>query len=135
MFNVDFLNRLRGAEVVEPAFLIPRGGWPLEVGTGTGGQALELGGMGFDVVAIDLPSNEYSDLRKFPVIDYDGRRIPSLRPSCRSATEPRKESLSCGLLHRGWWRKTLQETALKSSRIGRPGSSTRPLAPWGTSAL
>ena len=76
MFNVDFLNRLRAVEVEELASSIPKGARVLEFGAGTGEQARQLAGMGFDVVAIDLPSSEYAGHRIFPVIDYDGRHIP-----------------------------------------------------------
>lgn len=76
MFNVDFLNRLRAVEVEELASSIPAGARVLEFGAGTGEQARQLAAMGFDVVAIDLPSSEYAGHRVFPVIDYDGRHIP-----------------------------------------------------------
>ena len=76
MFNVDFLNRLRAAEVEELATFLPTGARVLEFGAGTGEQARQLAAMGFDVVAIDLASSEYAGHRMFPVIDYDGRHIP-----------------------------------------------------------
>jgi len=55
---------------------IPAGSRILEFGAGTGLQAKILADMRFDVVAIDLPNSSYSDLRVFPVIDYDGKSIP-----------------------------------------------------------
>ena len=76
MFNVEFLNRLRSAEVKELAAAIPSGARVLDFGAGTGKQARQLAEMGFDVVAIDLPSSEYAGHRIFPVTDYDGRHIP-----------------------------------------------------------
>ena len=76
MFNVEFLNRLRSVEVEELASSVPSGARVLEFGAGTGEQARQLAGMGFDVVAIDLASSEYAGHRTFPVIDYDGRHIP-----------------------------------------------------------
>ena len=48
----------------------------LEVGAGTGFQALELSRMGFRVKAIDLPNSTYSNQRVFDVVDYDGTHIP-----------------------------------------------------------
>lgn len=56
--------------------MLPSGARVLEFGAGTGEQARQLTDMGFDVVAIDLPSSEYASHRIFPVIDYDGRHIP-----------------------------------------------------------
>ena len=76
MFNVEFLNRLRSAEIEELAALIPSGARVLDFGAGTGLQARQLADLGFDVVAIDLASSEYARHRIFPVTDYDGRHIP-----------------------------------------------------------
>jgi SAM-dependent methyltransferase len=48
----------------------------LDIGAGTGVQALALQNSGFEVKAIDLADSPYADERVFPVADYDGRRIP-----------------------------------------------------------
>lgn len=48
----------------------------LEIGAGTGQQALCLQRLGFDVIAIDLPNSPYAGDRVFPVSEYDGRKIP-----------------------------------------------------------
>jgi SAM-dependent methyltransferase len=48
----------------------------LDVGAGTGRQALELSRKGFCVEAIDLAGSLYSGTREFPVVDYDGLTIP-----------------------------------------------------------
>jgi SAM-dependent methyltransferase len=48
----------------------------LEVGAGTGYQARLLAERGFRVTAIDVPASNYATERVFPVLDYDGRRIP-----------------------------------------------------------
>jgi SAM-dependent methyltransferase len=48
----------------------------LEIGSGTGQQALVMSQLGFDVAAIDVGSSNYSDARVFPILNYDGRVIP-----------------------------------------------------------
>ncbi len=56
--------------------LFPPSSKVLEFGAGTGEQAKVLAELGHDVIAIDLRSSEYSKNRVFPVIDYDGQKIP-----------------------------------------------------------
>lgn len=76
MLSIDCLNLLRRAELER---VIPKL-WPgariLEIGAGTGQQALELSRHGFDVVAVELPASVYADERLFPIVDYDGARLP-----------------------------------------------------------
>lgn len=48
----------------------------LELGAGTGYQAALLEGLGYRVTAVELPSSAYASSRVFPVIDYDGQRLP-----------------------------------------------------------
>lgn len=48
----------------------------LELGAGTGYQAALLAALGYRVTAVELPSSAYAASRVFPVIDYDGRRLP-----------------------------------------------------------
>ena len=76
MFSVDYLNeiRLRELQCVFPH--LPATGRVLEIGAGTGMQALALSERGLDVSAIDLAQSTYSDHRLFPVQDYDGTTIP-----------------------------------------------------------
>jgi len=76
MFSVDHLNEIRLLELesVIP-FLAPRSR-VLELGAGTGRQALALSRRGFEVSAIDIESSSYKDHRLFPVQDYDGTTIP-----------------------------------------------------------
>jgi SAM-dependent methyltransferase len=76
MLSMHWLDRLRTTEldVVVPE-LRPKAR-VLEFGAGTGGQAQRLGELGFDVLAVDLPSSAYAGSRVFPVIDYDGETIP-----------------------------------------------------------
>lgn len=76
MFNLDFLSRIRAAELDRLAEFIPPGSRVLEFGAGTGEQAKQLSERGFDVVAIDVPGSEYARHRVFPVSNYDGRHIP-----------------------------------------------------------
>ena len=48
----------------------------LEIGAGTGWQALALVKRGYEVSAVDLPASKYAGDRVFPVIDYDGHTLP-----------------------------------------------------------
>lgn len=72
----DYVNWIRSAELERVMPLFRRGERILEVGAGTGRQALELRMAGFDVEAIDLESSNYAETRIFPIVDYDGRNIP-----------------------------------------------------------
>lgn len=76
MFSVAQINALRRAETERIVGMLGAPGRLLELGAGTGEQALELTRRGFDVVAVDLASSVYAANRKFPVIEYDGTRIP-----------------------------------------------------------
>lgn len=76
MFSVEYLNILRAAEIAAIAPHLPSGARILEIGAGTGLQALELQRRGFDVTAIEVADSAYASARVFPVIDYDGIHIP-----------------------------------------------------------
>ncbi|MBI3147063.1 MAG: class I SAM-dependent methyltransferase [Betaproteobacteria bacterium] len=76
MFNVNFLNRLREAELELVMENFRPGARILDFGAGTGAQASYLTARGYNVVAIDLPASGYGDSRVFPIIDYDGGIIP-----------------------------------------------------------
>ena len=76
MFDIGHLNDLRAVEIEEIAKHFPVGARVLEIGAGTGKQALELKNRGFDVEAIEIASSHYSDDRIFPIVDFDGRHIP-----------------------------------------------------------
>jgi SAM-dependent methyltransferase len=54
----------------------PLGAEVLEIGAGSGWQARQLAEHGYRVQAIDLPSSHYAPHRVWPILDYDGRRIP-----------------------------------------------------------
>lgn len=76
MFNVDFLNLLRLTELDLLTPDLRPGTRILEFGAGTGAQAKALTDRGYDVVAVDLATSGYAQSRVYPIIDYDGRRIP-----------------------------------------------------------
>jgi len=76
MFSIEQLNVIRAAEIVEVAPHIPLRARVLEIGAGTGQQALELQRRSFDVNAIEVADSAYASARVFPVIDYDGVHIP-----------------------------------------------------------
>jgi SAM-dependent methyltransferase len=76
VFSFEHLDALRSAEIDRVVPLFPPGVRVLELGAGTGAQALELRRRGFDVTAIELPSSSYSAHRVSPVVDYDGATIP-----------------------------------------------------------
>lgn len=76
MFSVDHLNDLRMLELESVLPHLPPGGRVLEIGAGTGKQALALSERGFEVSAIDIASSDYAGHRLFPVQDYDGTTIP-----------------------------------------------------------
>jgi SAM-dependent methyltransferase len=76
MFSIPHLHTLRKAEIDRiVAFFEPRARI-LEIGAGTGEQALELKRRGFDVTAIEIADSNYVLNRQFPIIDYDGTHIP-----------------------------------------------------------
>ena len=54
MLSLDHLDAIRVAELEKIASLFPAGGRVLEIGAGTGKQALELQRRGFEVSAIEL---------------------------------------------------------------------------------
>src|SRR5688500_20169884 len=76
MFSMDHLNEIRLIELQSVLPHLPEGGRILEIGAGTGRQALALSERGFEVSAIDIPASAYTEHRLFPVQDYDGKTIP-----------------------------------------------------------
>ena len=54
----------------------PRGSKILEIGSGTGLQAMELAQHGYTVEAVDLETSNYLSSRIWPIINYDGNTIP-----------------------------------------------------------
>jgi SAM-dependent methyltransferase len=76
MFDMRFLDEIREAELETVVPRLPAGGAVLEIGGGTGAQALSLERRGFRVASVDLPSSLYRFRRVFPVVEYDGTRLP-----------------------------------------------------------
>lgn len=70
------LETIRQYELSRAIEFFPRKGSVLEIGAGTGWQAKILAERGYQVTAIDLPSSNYRNDRIWPVIDYDGSRLP-----------------------------------------------------------
>lgn len=74
--SLQHLESIRRYELDFALRFFPPSGRILEIGAGTGWQAQTLQALGFDVEAIDLSSSNYKEHRVFPVVDYDGHRIP-----------------------------------------------------------
>jgi SAM-dependent methyltransferase len=76
VLSLEHLDAIRVAEIDKIASLLPGGARILEIGAGTGKQALELQRRGFNVTAIEIADSGYAAHRIFPITDYDGRTIP-----------------------------------------------------------
>jgi SAM-dependent methyltransferase len=76
MFNLETLHVIRECEYQRVVAYLPKGAAVLEIGGGTGYQALRLQQDGFHVKSIDLAQSTYSENLEFPVQAYDGRHIP-----------------------------------------------------------
>lgn len=76
VLSLDHLDAIRLAEIDKIVPFLPAGARVLDLGAGTGKQALELKRRGFDVTAIEIACSNYSMHRVFPITDYDGRTIP-----------------------------------------------------------
>jgi SAM-dependent methyltransferase len=74
--RLTYIDEIRAAELGAILPYLRHGMRILEIGAGSGRQALELSKRGFDVCAIDLASSDYVDKRVFPITDYDGHQIP-----------------------------------------------------------
>jgi SAM-dependent methyltransferase len=81
LFSIEHLHALRSAETDKIVKFFHPGARILELGAGTGQQAKEIAGRGFDIVAIEIPNSNYAHARCFPILDYDGRHIPFERSS------------------------------------------------------
>jgi SAM-dependent methyltransferase len=75
--DVRYVEAIREAEILKVVGDLPKGERRiLEIGAGAGWQAKYLGALGYQVSAIDLASGIYRQERIWPVIEYDGKRIP-----------------------------------------------------------
>ena len=48
----------------------------LDFGAGTGRQSARLHLLGYEVLAVDLPSSAYAHERVYPILDYNGYKLP-----------------------------------------------------------
>jgi 2-polyprenyl-3-methyl-5-hydroxy-6-metoxy-1,4-benzoquinol methylase len=76
----DHLRLLRETEIKKVSYVIKKK-YPcpariLELGAGAGWQAKYLADQGYLVTAIDICASDYVNLQIWPVINYDGKRIP-----------------------------------------------------------
>lgn len=69
------LSHVRYAELQSLRSLLPRGAKVLEIGGGNGFQAACLAAWGYDVASVDLGQGDWAE-RHYPVIPYDGIRLP-----------------------------------------------------------
>lgn len=74
--SLQHLHNIREYELEQALPLIRSGSRILEIGAGTGWQAKALAERGFSVVAIDVPESPYAQERLWPVVEYDGIKLP-----------------------------------------------------------
>jgi SAM-dependent methyltransferase len=74
--KIQYLERIRVEELAGIASALPKTSQLLDFGAGPGFQALRFRELGFSVSAIDLPPGESAPRSVFPVIAYDGGRLP-----------------------------------------------------------
>lgn len=79
--NLEFLKKVREHELKQVIETLKKYKKEnnvkiLEIGAGTGWQALELSKLGYEVYAIDIESSGYKDERIWDIVDYDGVTIP-----------------------------------------------------------
>ena len=76
MYSIEHLNALRAAEITKIVRYFPQVARVLEIGAGTGRQAMELANRGYSVEAIEIPESKHAAERVFKIVDFDGRQIP-----------------------------------------------------------
>jgi Methyltransferase domain len=76
LLYLEHLDAIRDAKIDKIVSFFPAGARILEIGAGTGKQALELQRRGFAVTAIDISGSTYAAQRVSPIRDYDGWTFP-----------------------------------------------------------
>jgi ubiquinone/menaquinone biosynthesis C-methylase UbiE len=76
MFTLEFLSEIRRWEAERIVSHFRPGARILDIGAGTGQQALEFTQRGFDVEAVDVSDSLYAEALVFPVKQYDGVTLP-----------------------------------------------------------
>jgi SAM-dependent methyltransferase len=76
MMDYKYIQELREYELSKVIPLMNAKSDVLEIGAGMGSQSRTLSNMGFNVKAIDVQDSNYLDEQVWPVIIYDGNRIP-----------------------------------------------------------
>jgi SAM-dependent methyltransferase len=74
--TAQHLEAIRRHELDVVFALLPPVGRVLEIGAGAGWQSRFFADRGYVVSSIDVPGSNYIGNRIWPVIEYDGRRIP-----------------------------------------------------------
>ncbi|MDQ6968429.1 MAG: class I SAM-dependent methyltransferase [Mariprofundaceae bacterium] len=74
--TLNHLQNIREYELDMVIDFLPSEGRLLEIGAGTGWQADRLSSLGYNVSAIDIESSNYMESRIYPVLDYDGEKLP-----------------------------------------------------------
>lgn len=80
--NNDYLHAIRDWELEQALFFFPSPSNKsvrvrvLDLGAGTGHQSAQLHLLGYEVVAVDLPNSAYALERVYPILDYDGYKLP-----------------------------------------------------------
>lgn len=74
--RIQHLQHIREYELQQALRFFPATGKVLEIGAGSGWQALLLKENGYKVTAIDILENQYINNQVFPVIIYDGFHLP-----------------------------------------------------------
>ena len=76
-FSIEHRRLIRKLELEQAVPLFGRGRRVLEIGAGAGWQAGMLARKGYQVTAIDVPESNYTAIREWNVIRYDGVHIPA----------------------------------------------------------
>lgn len=76
MINFEALKPIRINELELALSFFPSTGHVLEIGAGAGWQAKYISEKGYQVSAIDVHNNSYEIEEAFPIIKYDGFKIP-----------------------------------------------------------